>query len=88
MQALRQLITAQRSSVGRADPTSLRRSAPDATSPAADASLPAASARSPTALDNAAFGDYSSGQYDLAIDGFSAYIKSFPTGRRPPTRRS
>jgi TolA-binding protein len=33
---------------------------------------------SPQKLQEAAQADYSIGQYDLAIDGFSAYIKNFP----------
>jgi len=33
---------------------------------------------SPKQLWDAAYADYTSGQYDLAILGFEAYIKSFP----------
>jgi tol-pal system protein YbgF len=32
----------------------------------------------PTRLYDTAFADYTSGQYDLAIQGFEAYIRSFP----------
>ena len=37
---------------------------------------------SPNKAWDAAFNDYASGQYDLAIAGFEFYIKSFPTGPR------
>jgi tol-pal system protein YbgF len=37
---------------------------------------------SPNKSWDAAFNDYASGQYDLAIAGFEFYIKSFPTGPR------
>jgi len=33
---------------------------------------------SPTAIWDAAYADYTVGQYDLAIQGFEGYIKSFP----------
>jgi tol-pal system protein YbgF len=33
---------------------------------------------SPTQIWDAAYADYTAGQYDLAIEGFSMYIKSFP----------
>jgi tol-pal system protein YbgF len=31
-----------------------------------------------------AFGDYASGLYDLAIDGFEAFLKDFPTATQAP----
>ena len=37
---------------------------------------------SPGKAWDAAFNDYTSGQYDLAIQGFEFYIKSFPTSMR------
>ena len=37
---------------------------------------------SPSKAYDAAFNDYSGGQYDLAISGFEFYIKSFPTSPR------
>jgi len=33
---------------------------------------------SPQKMQETALGDYAAGQYDLAIDGFQAYIKNFP----------
>ena len=35
-------------------------------------------ALSPQKMQDAANADYAAGQYDLAIDGFNAYIKNFP----------
>lgn len=46
-------------------------------SPAPTAGGPAITA-SPTQVWNAAYADYTAGQYDLAIMGFESYIKSFP----------
>jgi TolA-binding protein len=56
---------------------------PAAADPAAPAPPPSApapvSVGSPAKLWNAALSDYTAGLYDLAIIGFDAYIKSFPT---------
>jgi tol-pal system protein YbgF len=75
VQALRQLITS-RSTLAVPDTT-----APDIAGSGASAVAPSQSAlgASPTALFDQAMGDYSAGQYDLAIDGFKAFINSFPT---------
>jgi len=78
IQALRQLITS-RSSFAAPDSTSS--ATPSDTAATADA---AASGESPTALFNSAYGDYASGQYDLAIEGFRAYLKDFPNGAQAP----
>jgi TolA-binding protein len=79
IQSLRQLITA-RTSFGA--PDSAAPSAPagaGAPSDSAAASVPpAADSPSPTALFDSAYSDYTTGNYDLAIDGFKAYINSFP----------
>jgi TolA-binding protein len=37
---------------------------------------------SPTQLWDAAYADYTAGQYDLAVDGFTTYIKTFPKSDR------
>src|SRR4030095_6080906 len=50
--------------------------APGATPPPA-ATAPAAGV-SPQKMQEAAQADYAAGQYDLAIEGFQAYIKNFP----------
>lgn len=60
--------------------------APDAAPPGADAAGGAPSGQapglgantSPSKLWDAAYSDYVAGQYDLAVLGFDAYIKSFP----------
>jgi tol-pal system protein YbgF len=80
IQALRQLITS-RSSSSFSAPDSTSSAAPSDTVAPADA---AASGESPTALFNSAYGDYASGQYDLAIEGFRAYLKDFPNGAQAP----
>ena len=49
---------------------------PTGASPAAPAG--AAMTASPKQMWDAAYADYTSGQYDLAILGFDAYVKSFP----------
>ena len=49
--------------------------------PAAAAPAPPANV-SPQKAYDAAFNDYTGGQYDLAIAGFEFYIKSFPTSPR------
>jgi tol-pal system protein YbgF len=60
----------------------------DPTDPAAVAAPPAAplpqpaSGVSPGKAWDAAWNDYTSGQYDLAIQGFEFYLKNFPTSPR------
>ena len=61
--------------------------------PATQTPPPAANiGTSPDKLYSLAWANYTSGQYDLAIDGFEAYIRSFPTAtdapRPPPPPRS
>jgi tol-pal system protein YbgF len=58
---------------------------PSATEPDAAGGTPTAGTQSPTGMTdspekmwNAAWSDYTAGQYDLAVIGFEAYIKSFP----------
>ena len=55
-------------------------SADAAATPAATAGPPATPAvvASPTQMWDTAWADYTSGQYDLAVLGFDAYIKTFP----------
>ena len=55
--------------------------APGAGLPAAGAPVPAPSAPtagSPTRLYDMAWADYTAGSYDLAIEGFTSYVRSFP----------
>ncbi|MGH9329230.1 MAG: tol-pal system protein YbgF [Vicinamibacterales bacterium] len=42
------------------------------------APVPSAAGASPQEIYRAAYADYTAGQWDLAITGFQAYIKSFP----------
>ncbi len=54
---------------------------PGAGVPAAGAPVPAPSAPtagSPTRLYDMAWADYTAGSYDLAIEGFTSYVRSFP----------
>ena len=45
-------------------------------------------AGSPMRLYDTAWADYTAGNYDLAIEGFSSYVRSFPQQRVRPTTRS
>jgi len=49
---------------------------PPATTP--DPGSPPVTGASPKQLYDAAFADYTAGQWDLAIQGFEAYLRSFP----------
>jgi tol-pal system protein YbgF len=53
--------------------------APGGTTPATlSPSAPAAAGASPTKTYEQAYGDYAAGLWDLAIDGFEAFLKDFP----------
>ncbi|MBN2337327.1 MAG: tetratricopeptide repeat protein [Acidobacteria bacterium] len=39
---------------------------------------------SPEVLYNQAFGDFVQGNFDLAIEGFSAYVSTYPAGEKAP----
>ncbi len=49
-----------------------------ATPPPSTPPGPAASGESPTKMYEQAFGDYTAGLWDLAVDGFEAFLKDFP----------
>lgn len=52
------------------------------------APLPPMSApQNPERVWNTAFGDYATGRYDIAIQGFEYYIKTFPTSPEVPKAR-
>jgi TolA-binding protein len=74
IEALRSAMQRPASTVSDADPTAT--GAPPGTPPA-PGSAPVV-AVSPQKMQETALGDYAAGQYDLAIDGFQAYIKNFP----------
>jgi TolA-binding protein len=74
VEALRNAMQRPAPTVTDADPAAT--GAPPGTAPA-PGSAPVV-AVSPQKLQETALGDYAAGQYDLAIDGFQAYIKNFP----------
>jgi len=81
VQALRQLVTtlsASRPAPAPADTGSDASSSPDTATTAAPVSSAALGA-SPTKLFEEAYGDYALGQWDLAIQGFQDFIKSYPS---------
>jgi len=87
VQALRQLVTTLSAPRPAAPPPAdagadaSSSSAPDSGPPAAAAAAPVSSAAlgaSPTKLFEEAYGDYALGQWDLAIQGFQDFIKSYP----------
>jgi TolA-binding protein len=53
-------------------------SAPGGTSPSTPSAPAPAMSASPSQVWDAAYADYTAGQYDLAVMGFESYIKSFP----------
>ncbi len=79
VQALRQLFTASRTSF--ATPDAAPSGGASTTSAAAQPAglSPSAAGASPQAMYDGAYGDYTAGQWDLAIDGFQDVIKSFPS---------
>jgi len=77
VQALRQLVATSRPAVPAPDTATDALSQPDtpaSTAPVASAALGA----SPTKLFEQAYGDYALGQWDLAIQGFQDFIRSYP----------
>jgi tol-pal system protein YbgF len=77
VQALRQLVTASRVAPPSSDTAADGSPSPDSAAPPA-ATTPSAVGASPQKLYDSAFSDYALGQWDLAISGFEAYIRSFP----------
>jgi TolA-binding protein len=75
VEALRGALQRPTPTITDADPTATA-PIPGGT-PGAGAAQPVAGV-SPQKMQEAAQGDYASGQYDLAIEGFQAYIKNFP----------
>jgi tol-pal system protein YbgF len=82
MQALRQALASMPAATTAAaagdpltgDPT------PGAAGAGAAAGAPGSSANiSPTRMYDQSYADYSAGQYELAVDGFQAFIRTFPT---------
>jgi tol-pal system protein YbgF len=89
LDALRQSVQQQATRALPATPESLEAAAapgvapPEPTAaPSAPPGPPPAAGTSPTRLYDLAFSDYTSGQWDLAIQGFDSYIRSFPRSDR------
>src|SRR3954471_17400201 len=84
MQALRQTVASMPSPSAALAP----HATPDApggdpAAAGAPAGAPGAAANiSPTRMYDQSYADYSAGQYDLAVDGFQAFIRTFPTSPR------
>lgn len=51
---------------------------PVPTSPSTPTAAPGATTLSPSRLYDMAWADYTAGNYDLAVEGFSSYLRSFP----------
>lgn len=52
--------------------------------PVADPNAPPATGTTPKQLFDLAFGDYTAGQWDLAIQGFQTYLKAYPKSPMSP----
>ena len=79
LQALRQTVASMPSPSG-APATTNDPAAGDPAAPAgAPGGAPGASNISPTRMYDQSYADYAAGQFDLAVDGFQAFIRTFPT---------
>jgi len=81
LQALRQTVASMPSPSG-APATTNDPAAGDPAAPAGapgGAPGPGASNISPTRMYDQSYADYAAGQFDLAVDGFQAFIRTFPT---------
>ena len=94
MQALRQTVAsmpAPRAGADRREPRRCGGRRSGRAPPAPCGSRRAAPSRpniSPTRMYDQSYADYSAGQYDLAVEGFQAFIRTFPTSPQAPTKRS
>jgi tol-pal system protein YbgF len=82
--ALRQAVQQQATRVGAAPEAAFDPAAapPGPPTPDAGAAPAVPIGASPTRLYDLAFSDYTAGQWDLAIQGFESYIRSFPKSDR------
>jgi len=76
--ALRQSLQQSAARAAAAPSTDAAATAPDSTAGTSATSTPLPVGMSPQKLYDSAWSDYLSGQYDLAIQGFEMYIKTFP----------
>jgi len=68
-----------------AQPAPVQPADPNAPVPAGpEANTPAATGTTPKQLYDLAYGDYSAGQWDLAIQGFETYLKTYPKSPMAP----
>ncbi len=82
VEALRQLVQqalSRATATSDLDPNAGAAGAPSSGTPGSGAPAPTAIGTSPTRAWEMAWADYAGGQYDLAISGFEAYIRDFPT---------
>lgn len=86
--ALRQLVQQALRQAAAPPPDSASATPPAAgngnTTPAPATPAPSVSGASPTKTYDQAYGDYAAGLYDLAIDGFEAFLKDFPMATQAP----
>lgn len=84
--ALRQLVqqALARQSTTATDPSSPQAPVAGGAPPVVPPTGPAASGASPTKTYEQAYGDYALGLYDLAIDGFEAFLKDSPRATQAP----
>jgi len=87
MQALRQAVASMPAPSAAAAPNTAADPltgdpAPAGAAPAGTGAPGAAANISPTRMYDQSYADYSAGQYDLAVDGFQAFIRTFPTSPR------
>ena len=80
VQALRQTIASMPSPSALPAPTNEPGADPNAPpAAAAPTGAPGAANISPTRMYDQSYADYTAAQYDLAVDGFQAFIRTFPT---------
>jgi tol-pal system protein YbgF len=80
LQALRQTVASMTPSAVAAPTNEPATVDPNAAAgAAAPAGAPGAANISPTRMYDQSYADYAAGQFDLAVDGFQAFIRTFPT---------
>jgi tol-pal system protein YbgF len=80
---LTQEVESMRSTIAM-QPAPLTPGDPNAPPVAADPNAPPATGTTPKQLFDLAFGDYTAGQWDLAIQGFQTYLKAYPRSPMSP----
>jgi tol-pal system protein YbgF len=80
LEALRTATQTQAAATTPAQPTDPNAPVP----PVAEPNAPAATGTTPKQLFDLAFGDYTAGQWDLAIQGFQTYLNAYPKSPMSP----